>query len=125
MYCSLQGSSVDGLSQARVLELVAISFSRRSSLDLPDPGMKPASPAAQDSLPPRHLGTNYTSKKPTCVPQVLCGLHGCNMFVGEVIPQGKVGDGAQSAPLPPLAAADMALGHRQPVPGWSQRIQTR
>ena len=29
--CSLPGSSVHGISQARILELVAISFSRRSS----------------------------------------------------------------------------------------------
>ena len=31
MDCSLQGSSVRGIFQARVLEWVAISFSRRSS----------------------------------------------------------------------------------------------
>ena len=31
MDCSLPGSSVDGIFQARVLEWVAISFSRRSS----------------------------------------------------------------------------------------------
>ena len=41
MDCNLQGSSVYGIFQARVLEWVAISFSR----DLPDPGMKPRSPA--------------------------------------------------------------------------------
>ena len=39
MNCSLSGSSVHGISQARILEWVAISFSR----DLPDPGIKPAS----------------------------------------------------------------------------------
>ena len=33
--CSLQGSSVHGSFQARILEWVAISFSR----DLPDPGI--------------------------------------------------------------------------------------
>ena len=42
------GSSVHGILQARTLEGVAIPFSR----DLPDPGIKPGSPALQsDSLP--------------------------------------------------------------------------
>ena len=42
------GSSVHGILQARILEWVAISFSR----DLPDPGVKPRSPTLQaDSLP--------------------------------------------------------------------------
>ena len=35
------GSSVQGISQARIVESVAISFSG----DLPDPGIKPLSPA--------------------------------------------------------------------------------
>ena len=39
MDCSLLGFSVHGISQARILEWVAISFSR----DLPDPGIKPTS----------------------------------------------------------------------------------
>ena len=43
MDCSLPGSSVHGIFQARVLEWVAIS----SSGDLPDPGMEPRSPASQ------------------------------------------------------------------------------
>ena len=38
---SLPGSSVHEISQAEILERVAISFSR----DLPDLGIKPASPA--------------------------------------------------------------------------------
>ena len=47
MHCSLPGSSVRGILQTRILEWVAISFSR----DLPDPGIKPGSPALQaDSL---------------------------------------------------------------------------
>ena len=49
---SLSGSSVHGIFQARILEWLAISFSR----DLPSPGMEPkasVSPALQvDSLPP-------------------------------------------------------------------------
>ena len=41
MDCSPPGSSVHGISQARILEWVAISSSR----DLPNPGIKPLSPA--------------------------------------------------------------------------------
>ena len=37
---SLPGSSVHGISQARILEWVAISFSR----GLPNPGIEPRSP---------------------------------------------------------------------------------
>jgi len=45
---SLPGSSAYGISQAKILEWVAISFSR----DLPNPGIKLTSPALQiDSLP--------------------------------------------------------------------------
>ena len=40
--CSPPGSSVDGISQARILEWVAIT----PSGDLPDPGIKPMSPAS-------------------------------------------------------------------------------
>ena len=39
--CSPPGSSVHGILQARILEWVAVSFSR----DLPDPGIEPASSA--------------------------------------------------------------------------------
>ena len=39
--CNLAGSSVHGISQARILEQGAISFSR----GFPNPGIKPASPA--------------------------------------------------------------------------------
>ena len=41
MDCSLPGCSVHGISQARILEWVAISFSS----DLPDPVIKTMSPA--------------------------------------------------------------------------------
>ena len=45
---STPGFPVHGISQARILEQVAISFSR----DLPDLGIKPTSPTLQvDSLP--------------------------------------------------------------------------
>ena len=47
MDCSPPGSSVHGIPQARILEWVDSPFSR----DLPDPGIKPRSPALQaDSL---------------------------------------------------------------------------
>jgi len=53
MGCSLPGSPVRGILQARILEWVATSFSR----DLPDPGIKPVSPALQVvSLSPRPPG---------------------------------------------------------------------
>ena len=49
------GSSVHGISQARILEWVAVSFSRGSS---PDLEIKPLSPTMQaDSLPLSHLGS--------------------------------------------------------------------
>ena len=48
MDCSLSGSSVHGIFQARVLEWVAIS----SPGNLPNPGIKPGSPTLQaDALP--------------------------------------------------------------------------
>ena len=43
MDCSSPGSSVHEILQARILEWVAIPFSR----DLPDPGIEPGSPALQ------------------------------------------------------------------------------
>ena len=49
--CSPPGSSVHGPFQTRILEWVAISFSG----DLPNPGIKPMSPAFEaDSLPLSH-----------------------------------------------------------------------
>ena len=46
--CSPPGSSVHGILQARILEWIAIPFSR----DLPDPGVEPGAPALQeDPLP--------------------------------------------------------------------------
>ena len=40
--CILPGSSVHGILQARILEWIAMPFSR----DLPDPGIEPASPVS-------------------------------------------------------------------------------
>ena len=51
--CSRPGSSIHGIFQARILECVAIPFSRGSS----HPGMEPRSPTLQtDSLPSESLG---------------------------------------------------------------------
>ena len=48
MDCSPPGSSAHGIFQARILERVAISFSR----GLPNPGVEPGFPTLQvDSLP--------------------------------------------------------------------------
>ena len=58
MDCSPPGSSVHEILQARILEWVAISFSRGSS----PPRMKPMSHALQaDSLPLNHLGSPFLS----------------------------------------------------------------
>ena len=71
--CGPPGSSVHGILQARILEWVAILFSR----DLPDLEIKPGSPALQeDSLPseppakPKYQMWTFTKteilKLPTC-----------------------------------------------------------
>ena len=52
----LPGSPVNGILQARILEWVAIPFSR----DLPNPEIKPRSPVLQvDSLPSEPPGKSY------------------------------------------------------------------
>ena len=59
MDCSPPGSSVHGISQARILEWVDISFSRRSSQPR---DQTRASPAWQvDSVPLSHLGSYWDS----------------------------------------------------------------
>jgi len=59
MDCSLSGSSVHGISQARILEWIAISFSR----DLSDPGIEPTSPLLQMD----GFSTTEPSRKPQTV----------------------------------------------------------
>ena len=55
--CSLPGSSVHGISQARTLEEVAISFSR----DLPHTGAEPASPTlTSESFTTEPPGSQHT-----------------------------------------------------------------
>ena len=68
--CSLPGSSIHGIFQARVLERVAIP----SPGNHPDPGIEPESPALQvDSLLPSYRGSPRTNTAPfkwtfvTCV----------------------------------------------------------
>ena len=61
MDCSLPGSSVDGIFQARMLEWVAFP----SPGDLPHPGIKPRSPTLQaDALPSEPPGKPIESQKP-------------------------------------------------------------
>ena len=69
MDCSPPGSSVHGISQARISEWVTTSFSG----DLPDPRTEPRSPALQaDSLPRSHLGNLFIQAVP--------GLRCCTGF---------------------------------------------
>ena len=64
VHCSLPGSSIHEILQARILEWVAISFSG----DLPDPGIEPGSPALQtDTLtsepPHRNIDISFCADK--------------------------------------------------------------
>ena len=60
MDCGLPGSSVREISQARILEWVAIP----PPGDLPDPGMESVSPALQeDPLPLSHQGSPAAAAK--------------------------------------------------------------
>ena len=55
----LHGLYIHGILQARILEWVAFPFSR----DLPNPGIKPRSPALQaGSFPGDHKGSPYQNK---------------------------------------------------------------
>ena len=59
---SSPGSSVHGILQARILEWIAIPFSR----DLPDPGIEPESPTLQaDCLPSMPPGKPSFSRRET------------------------------------------------------------
>ena len=62
MDCNPPGSSVHGISQAKILEWIAIPFSS----DLPDPEIKPGSPTVQvvslPSEPPEKLSKKISSK---------------------------------------------------------------
>ena len=87
MDCSLPGSSVHGILQARILEWVVIPFSR----DLSYRGIEPRSPALQaDSLPSEPLGMPGRLKKCCWVQKshlMAVGwgkLHGCFSFFAVV-----------------------------------------
>ena len=60
--CGPPGSSIRGILQARILEWIAIAFSR----DLPDPGIEPASL----TLPPARAGGFFTAGATWEAPQV-------------------------------------------------------
>ena len=66
MDCSLPGSSIHGISQARIPEWVAISSPR----DPPDPGIKPKSPALADGF----LTTESPGKRTSLLFRVCCYL---------------------------------------------------
>ena len=69
MDCSPPGSSVHGISQARILEWVAISFSG----DLPHPGTEPAAPALAGRFLPLAGGFFYhLCKVMWCAVLLLC-----------------------------------------------------
>ena len=68
MGCSLPGSSVHEISQARILDWFAISFSK----DLPNPGIKPAS-SVSPALPVDSLPTEPPGK-PLFVKRILTNL---------------------------------------------------
>ena len=59
--CNLPGSSVHGIAQTRVLEWVAVSFSRGSS----PPGIKPRSPTLQ---------ADASTSEPPGKPNLLSGI---------------------------------------------------
>ena len=92
--CSLPGSSVHGISQARILEWVAISFSRGSSWS--SPGVEPTSPVL--------AGRFFTTESPR-KPQ-LANYSGCLRLRGlptwlraKVLPV-NVGDSRDGSLIP-------------------------
>ena len=71
MDCSLPCLPVHGILQARILEWVAISFSR----GLPNPGIKPKSPALQAvALPSEPLGKPFYSTNHLLINYAICYL---------------------------------------------------
>ena len=79
MDCSLPGSSVHGVSQARILEWVAISFSR----DLPDPGIPCLLHWQVDSLPLSHQGSPLCNRLYTKSGQDQSGFFQCSMQINN------------------------------------------
>ena len=62
MDCTLSGSSVQGILQARILEWIAIPFSR----DPPDPGIEPTSPVSP-AVASRFFTTSATWENYICL----------------------------------------------------------
>ena len=75
MDCGPPGSSVQGIVQARVLEWVAISFSKGSSR----PGTEPASPA----LAGRFFATEPLGKQYIIIPILLMETQNIQPALGE------------------------------------------
>ena len=72
--CSWRGSSVHPIFQARILQWVAISFSR----GLPDPWIEPSSLALQvDSLPLSHQGSLAHLKISLMLNIDTCDIYAC------------------------------------------------
>ena len=105
MDCSLPGSSVHQILQARILEWVAISSSR----DLPNPGIEPRSSALQaDSLPAEPPGKYFSM---SYIFDPICILYGRKQTSLNPLPQ----DGSQhfvSEVSPPWLKSDMQEGSR-------------
>ena len=74
MDCSLPGSSVHGISQARILQWVAFP----SPGDLSDPGIEPVSPALED----RFFTTEPPGKPKLCLEVI---YH--NLFIQRFFPK--------------------------------------
>ena len=113
------GSSVHGILQARMLEWVAMSSSRRSS----PPRIKPTSPK-----PPALVGEFFTTS-PTC-PRVLNSLHcdyGCSSWVWVDLIRGPKKEGRNflqnwvtfwgelpASNIPPTSSLTVTLSHNLP-----------
>ena len=98
MDCSLPGSSVHGILQARILEWVAIYFSG----DLPNPGIERRSPPLQaNALPSEPPGQPiYALMPPRCIdpaqsplPNACCSLFDVSTWTsnGHLKPASQVG----------------------------------
>ena len=101
---SLPGPSVNGIFLARILEWVAIFFSR----DIPDPGIKPASPALTGrfftTLPPGELISMHDFYFKICVDLVGCVRShmrhaGCFIIANKLLAGPWLGTGPRPPPL--------------------------
>ena len=80
--CDTMGYSVHGILQARVLEWVALPFSR----DLPNPGVEPKSPTLQaDSLPAEPAGKPSIDGTKSKIVGVATGLLGLSLISSSML----------------------------------------